>query len=69
MLGARSPSSNRCSLALNGNVDKMIEQSKETVTEAGDDDYISIDDFMAVDLRIARIAKPSRSKAPTSWSL
>ncbi len=41
------------------NVDKMIEQSKETadVKQDADDDYISIDDFMAVDLRIARIAK------------
>ncbi len=41
------------------NVDKMIEQSKETVDvkQEADEDHISIDDFMAVDLRIARIAK------------
>jgi methionyl-tRNA synthetase len=43
-------------------VDTMIEQSKETTGEAepvADDDTISIDDFMKVDLRIARIAEAS----------
>jgi methionyl-tRNA synthetase len=45
-------------------VDKMVEQSKEaeTVTDAksetsADNDTISIDDFMKIDLRIARIEK------------
>jgi methionyl-tRNA synthetase len=41
-------------------VDKMIEQSKETAAapaENNEDDTISIDDFMKVDLRIARITE------------
>jgi methionyl-tRNA synthetase len=39
-------------------VTKMVEQSKEsTMPAAPDDDTISIDDFMKVDLRIARIEK------------
>jgi methionyl-tRNA synthetase len=41
-------------------VERMAEQSKETTTVATtipDDDIISIDDFMKVDLRIARIEK------------
>jgi methionyl-tRNA synthetase len=40
-------------------VDKMIEQSKETAGSPAekDDDTITIDDFMKVDLRIARIAE------------
>jgi len=41
-------------------VDNMIEQSKENTQEPGtvaDDDTISIDDFMKVDLRVARIDK------------
>jgi methionyl-tRNA synthetase len=39
-------------------VAKMVEQSKESTTpSAPDDDTISIDDFMKVDLRIARIEK------------
>jgi methionyl-tRNA synthetase len=42
-------------------VDTMIEQSKDTHNEtpAKDDDTISIDDFMKVDLRIARIEAAS----------
>jgi methionyl-tRNA synthetase len=42
-------------------VDNMIEQSKETHpdTAAAEDDTISIDDFMKVDLRIARIEAAS----------
>ena len=42
-------------------VDTMIEQSKDTHTEtpAQEDDTISIDDFMKVDLRIARIEAAS----------
>jgi len=37
----------------------MVEQSKEStpVAENQDDEFISIDDFMKVDLRIARIEK------------
>jgi methionyl-tRNA synthetase len=41
-------------------VERMREQSKETTTVAEsdkEDDYISIDDFMKVDLRIAKIEK------------
>ena len=41
-------------------VERMREQSKETTTLAEsdkEDDYISIDDFMKVDLRIAKIEK------------
>jgi methionyl-tRNA synthetase len=40
-------------------VDKMIEQSKETTgdPEVQEDDYITIDDFAKVDLRVARVAK------------
>ncbi len=42
-------------------VDKMIEQSKESVDDSApaeeDAAYISIDDFMNVDLRVARIEK------------
>jgi methionyl-tRNA synthetase len=41
-------------------VERMVEQSREStvVTEAKEEtDYISIDDFMKVDLRIARIEK------------
>ena len=42
-------------------VDKMVEQSKapDTApeTDSADDEYISIDDFAKVDLRVARIAK------------
>ncbi len=42
-------------------VEKMVEESKESLAGAADvaadDEYISIDDFMNVDLRIARIAK------------
>ena len=40
-------------------VQRMIEQSKDThdASPAGDEDTISIDDFMKVDLRIARIEK------------
>ena len=39
-------------------VEKMLEQSREsTVEKAPQDDSISIDDFMKVDLRIARIEK------------
>jgi methionyl-tRNA synthetase len=40
-------------------VERMVEQSKEseTVAETQDDDTISIDDFMKVDLRIAKIDK------------
>ena len=40
-------------------VDKMVEQSRETSgePEKADDDTISIDDFMKIDLRIARIAE------------
>ena len=42
-------------------VQRMIEQSKEThdATPAEKDDTISIDDFMKVDLRIARIESAS----------
>ena len=41
-------------------VERMIEQSKESTpvtAPAEEDDYISIDDFMKVDLRIAKIEK------------
>ena len=41
-------------------VEKMIEESKDstpTTDDKADDDYISIDDFMKVDLRIAKIEK------------
>ncbi|MDJ0909677.1 MAG: methionine--tRNA ligase [Woeseiaceae bacterium] len=42
-------------------VDKMVEESKESLAapqeEESDEEFIGIDDFMAVDLRIARIAK------------
>ena len=43
-------------------VDTMVEQSKETTQEPADsasaeDEYISIDDFLKVDLRVARIEK------------
>ena len=42
-------------------VDKMVEQSKapDTApeTDSADDEYISIDDFAKVDLRVARIAR------------
>jgi len=41
-------------------IDSMVEQSKETSGEpetVADDDTITIDDFMKVDLRIARIEK------------
>jgi len=41
-------------------VERMVEQSKESTPVAEtekDDDFISIDDFMKVDLRIARIEK------------
>ncbi|MDH3336534.1 MAG: methionine--tRNA ligase [Gammaproteobacteria bacterium] len=41
-------------------VENMIEQSKESLAEhetAPEDDYISIDDFAKVDLRVARIDK------------
>jgi methionyl-tRNA synthetase len=41
-------------------VNNMVEQSKETTREpepVADDDYISIEDFLNVDLRIARIEK------------
>ena len=44
----------------NAQIERMVEQSKESdaVTEAEDEnDTISIDDFMKVDLRIARIEK------------
>ncbi|NIL93357.1 MAG: methionine--tRNA ligase [Woeseiaceae bacterium] len=43
-------------------VDRMVEQSKETAGEpdtVADDNTISIDDFMKVDLRIARITDAS----------
>jgi methionyl-tRNA synthetase len=40
-------------------VERMVEQSREStpVAEEEKDEFISIDDFMKVDLRIARIAK------------
>ena len=40
-------------------VERMVEQSKEStpVADNQDDEFISIDDFMKVDLRIARIEK------------
>jgi methionyl-tRNA synthetase len=41
-------------------VERMVDQSKETTPAArtdADKDYISIDDFMKVDLRIAKIVK------------
>ena len=47
-------------MCIRDRVQRVVEQSKEStpVTETEkDDDFISIDDFMKVDLRIARIEK------------